>query len=74
MNWFATILYYKKGSAYYQKKFSHIMIFGGAFLCFAIILMPNNPYIWLWWVPLVVDIGCLPSIIATIIKIIKEKK
>lgn len=50
------------------------MIFGGVFLCFAIILMPNNPYIWLWWVPLVVDIGCLLSIIAIIIKIIKEKK
>jgi len=68
MNWFILV------KTIISKKFiSYFPLFGGASLCIAILILPNNPYPWLGFFALVLDIGCLPLIICSLVGFAMEK-
>jgi hypothetical protein len=62
-NWLA-ILRYKKDK---EKSFSLIPVVGGGFLCISFAIIPDNSYIWLCWIALILDVGCLPMVISALI-------
>jgi hypothetical protein len=62
-NWLA-ILRYKKDK---EKSFSLIPVVGGVFLCISFAIIPDNSYIWLCWIALILDVGCLPMVISALI-------
>lgn len=49
---------------------SWVPLFSAILLCVAILLIPNNPYRWLCWVPFIIDWGSLPGITTSIIWLI----
>ena len=44
---------------------SHIPIIGGVIVAIAVILAPWDALRSLWWVPLIVDLGCAPMLLLT---------
>lgn len=70
VNWAAVIKYMRNK----ERHFSLVPLAGGIFLCLACVLTPNNFYIYLCWIPLLLDIGCVPAIIRALIHTIKSKK
>jgi tellurite resistance protein TehA-like permease len=62
-NWLA-ILRYKKDK---EKSFSLIPVVGGVLLCISFAIIPDNSYIWLCWIALILDVGCLPMVISALI-------
>jgi len=53
---------------------SKIPFLGGLFLCIALSLIPNNPFDWwLYLLVLMIDIGCLPLLIGTVVYIFWRK-
>jgi hypothetical protein len=42
---------------------SLIPIIGGVFVAIAFAVVPVDTIRWLWWVPLIVDLGCLPILL-----------
>lgn len=71
MNWF--IVFYNIKNRNNKKYVSLGPLLGGISLCIAIVLIPNNRYVWLCLLPLFIDVGCLPSIIGASIRFIKDK-
>lgn len=67
-NWSAVIMYMKNK----EKLFSLVPIAGGAFLCIAFAIIPDNPYVYLCWIALFIDIGCLPMVIRALIRILSH--
>lgn len=68
-NWSAVIKYIKNKN----KEFSLVPLLGGVLLCIAFAIFPNNPYIYLCWIGLIIDTGCLPMVIRALIHTIKIK-
>jgi hypothetical protein len=44
---------------------SQIPLFGGVFVAIALAVAPWEALHWLWWVPLLVDLGCVPLLLLT---------
>lgn len=68
INWSAAIMYYINK----EKHFSLVPLLGGGFLCIAFAMIPNNSCIYLCWIALFIDIGCLPAIIRALVYIAKR--
>lgn len=49
-------------------------LLSGALLCSAFVLLPYNPYRWLWWVAFLIDWGSLPGIVSSIFVIVYRAK
>lgn len=69
-NWLA-VFRYKKNK---ELRFSLIPIVGGVFLCVSFAVIPDNSYIWLCWIALILDVGCLPMVISVLIYTLRHKK
>lgn len=69
-NWSAVIIFSRNK----EKHFSSIPLLGGIFLCIAFAIIPNNPYVYLCWIALFIDVGCLPAVIQALMHVIKSKK
>ena len=53
---------------------STIPFFGGIFLCIALSLIPDNSFDWwLYLLVLLIDIGCLPLLVATVVYFLWRK-
>ena len=48
-----------------RKRSSAIPLLGGALLAFAIVVAPGQSVRWLWWLPLILDPGCLLLLVTT---------
>ncbi len=44
---------------------SPIPVLGGTFIAIALAVVPVNSLHWLWWVPLIADLGCVPLLLLT---------
>jgi hypothetical protein len=70
-NWWVPIKYYVLKRR--ERSISCMPIVGGVLASFGLLL---SPYSWLhefFWIPLVVDIGCLPMILAYILLLLKGR-
>jgi hypothetical protein len=47
----------------YKKRGSTIPFLGGAFGVAAVLATPIKDFLWLWWVPLIVDPASLPMVL-----------
>ncbi len=55
-----------------QKKHSSITpLVGGLLTTLGLLLMPSG-YRTLWWMPLVVDVGCIPSLVLVLIHVLRR--
>ena len=50
-----------------SKRSSAIPLLGGALLAFAIAVAPGHSVFRQWWLPLILDPGCLPLLVATVL-------
>jgi hypothetical protein len=57
----------------YGKKGSRIPFIGGILGLFGIFLAPGGVLLKYWWIPLVLDVGCLPLLVQTIWFLIRRK-
>ena len=67
-NWYAFVLDIKK-----IRFVSCVPFIGGIALCLAFVIIPNNPYVWLWWVAFIIDYGSLPVLCRTIVSLVIKK-
>ena len=51
----------------HRKRGSSIPLIGGLLGCVAMIAVPLNGFDNYWWVPLLVDIGCVPLVLGGIV-------
>ena len=46
-----------------RRRGSQIPVVGGIIVAVAFVMSPVEAFHWLWWMPLVVDLGCLPLLL-----------
>jgi hypothetical protein len=53
---------------------SWVPLIGGGIGIIGIFVLPGNQFSWLWFVPLIVDFGCLPGFLFTALWYFKKAK